>query len=81
MNIFQKSTAANNKALQAVLAMDYSLLNYKESSQSAARHVNAVLGMRDGGNTNISMGNVLYPSEQDARRARVTSVPETFYPE
>ena len=46
-----------------------------------ARRVNTMLGMRDGGNTNIAMGNVLYPSEQNARRDRVISVKEEFYAE
>lgn len=64
---------------QALLKMDFSPLDYNLATEKVARRVNETIGLRDGGNVNISLGCVLYPSEQDARRQKILKNKAGFY--
>ena len=64
-----------------LLNLDLSPLDYQAIKKQVAHEVNIAIGQRDGGNTNIGLGRVLYPEEQDARRKEMLAIPLEFYME
>ena len=65
------NTALTEKTRDVILSMDLSPIDLHEISKKVAREVNVRMGIKDGGNINISLGRVLYDEERSEKRKKV----------
>lgn len=79
MSLIKSLVRTRTKATSFILKKDYSPLDRVVNSRAVVRHVNAVLGIKGGGNIKIANGEVLYPSDQNDRRRRVLSIGSSLY--
>jgi len=67
-NINTSDTETNS-----IMNIDFSPFNYEEIKKNIVHSVNVRIGIKDGGNTNIAQGKILYPDDFEKRKLAVLS--------